>query len=101
MLASYGVFHEHLAAGERKYSLTDVGRMLVTDDQGLSYAAYVLQHHQDALMRAWSLVHEAVGDPKREPFERANGESAYRYYLKQPEMNELMVKAMSGCQCPS
>ncbi|KAJ1383995.1 Winged helix-like DNA-binding domain superfamily [Sesbania bispinosa] len=100
MLASYGVFEEHLSGGERKYSLTDVGKTLVTDDQGLSYAAYVLQHHQDALMRAWPLVHEAVVDPTREPFERANGEAAYSYYLKQPEMNELMVKAMSGVSVP-
>jgi len=46
ILTSYGVFQEHLAAGERKYSLTDVGKTLVTDDQGLSYGAYVLQHHQ-------------------------------------------------------
>lgn len=46
MLASYGVFREHLAAGERNYSLTEVGKTLVTDEQGLSYAHYVLQHHQ-------------------------------------------------------
>jgi hypothetical protein len=48
MLASYGVFEEHIggAGAERKYSLTDVGKTLVTDDQGLSYAPYVLQHHQ-------------------------------------------------------
>ena len=49
MLASYGVFTEHLGSGggeERKYSLTDVGRTLATDADGLSYAPYVLQHHQ-------------------------------------------------------
>ena len=50
MLASYGVFREHLAGdgggAERKYSLTDVGKTLVTDGEGLSYAPYVLQHHQ-------------------------------------------------------
>lgn len=51
-------------------------------------------------MRAWTLVHEAVVDPTREPFERANGEGAYGYYLKQGEMNELMVKAMSGVSVP-
>ncbi|KAF3573156.1 hypothetical protein F2Q69_00061720 [Brassica cretica] len=31
----------------RGNTLTDVGRTLVTDSNGLSYAAYVLQHHQD------------------------------------------------------
>lgn len=51
-------------------------------------------------MRAWPLVHEAVVDPTKEPFERANGEPAYGYYLKQPEMNELMLKAMSGVSVP-
>jgi hypothetical protein len=55
---------------------------------------------QDALMRAWPLVHEAVLDPSKEPFERANGEGAYDYYLKKPEMNELMLKAMSGVSVP-
>lgn len=49
LLTSYGVFVEHLNAppdGVRKYSLTDVGKTLVTDAEGLSYASYVLQHHQ-------------------------------------------------------
>jgi len=47
MLTSYGVFSEHLVGSiERKYSLTDVGKTLVTDSGGLSYAAYVLHHHQ-------------------------------------------------------
>lgn len=46
MLSSYGVFEEHIDGGERKYSLTNVGKTLVTDEQGLSYAPYVLQHHQ-------------------------------------------------------
>lgn len=47
MLASYGVFEEHVVvSGERKYSLTDVGKTLVADADGLSYADYVLQHHQ-------------------------------------------------------
>ncbi|CAK8534888.1 unnamed protein product [Lathyrus sativus] len=100
MLASYGVFEEHIGGGERKYSVTDVGKTLVTDEQGLSYGSYVLQHHQDALMRAWPLVHEAVVDPSKEPFERANGEGAYDYYQKKPEMNELMLKAMSGVSVP-
>ncbi|KAL2331268.1 hypothetical protein Fmac_018849 [Flemingia macrophylla] len=100
MLASYGVFQEHLADGHRKFSLTDVGKTLVTDGEGLSYAPYVLQHHQDAMMRAWTYVHEAVVDPTKEPFERANGEAAYRYYPKQPEMNELMLRAMAGVSVP-
>lgn len=49
MLSSYGVFAEHLSdadASERKYSLTETGKTLATDSQGLSYAPYVLQHHQ-------------------------------------------------------
>ncbi|KAI4300373.1 hypothetical protein L6164_033759 [Bauhinia variegata] len=103
MLTSYGVFAEHLCSdgsGDRKYSLTVVGQTLVTDNDGLSYAPYVLQHHQEALMRAWSLVHEAVVDPTTEPFVKANGEAAYGYYLKQPEMNGLMLKAMSGVSVP-
>ncbi|MED6118163.1 Nicotinate N-methyltransferase 1 [Stylosanthes scabra] len=104
LLASYSVFNEHSPSGggerERKYSLTDVGKTLVTDKEGLSFAPFVLQHHQDALMKAWPLVHEAVVDPSKEPFERANGEPAYSYYLKQGNMNELMVKAMSGVSVP-
>ena len=47
MLTSYEVFEEHINDnGERNYSLTDVGKTLVTDSDGLSYASYVLQHHQ-------------------------------------------------------
>ncbi|PSS19510.1 Caffeic acid 3-O-methyltransferase [Actinidia chinensis var. chinensis] len=83
-----------------QYSLTDIGKTLVTDDEGLSYGAYVLQHHQDALMRAWPLVHEAVADPSTEPFVKANGEPAYSYYGKKLEMNGLMKKAMSGVSVP-
>ncbi|KAL4284573.1 hypothetical protein GQ457_16G009710 [Hibiscus cannabinus] len=101
MLTSYGVFEEHLdSRSERKYSLTDIGKTLVTDAEGLSYAPYVLQHHQDALVRSWPLVHEAVLDPTSEPFAKANGEAAYSYYGKKPEMNELMQKAMSGVSVP-
>ncbi|KAF2289832.1 hypothetical protein GH714_038850 [Hevea brasiliensis] len=102
MLTSYGVFAEHLSADatERRYSLTEIGKTLVTDGEGLSYASYVLQHHQDALMRAWPLVHEAVLDPTTEPFVKANDEPAYSYYGKQPEMNDLMLKAMSGVAVP-
>ncbi|KAL2229359.1 UNVERIFIED_CONTAM: Flavone 3'-O-methyltransferase 1 [Sesamum indicum] len=102
LLTSFGVFEEHLNADatKRRYSLTEVGKTLATDENGLSYGAYVLQHHQDALMRAWTLVHEAVLDPSSEPFVKANGEGAYSYYGKKPEMNELMLKAMSGVSVP-
>ena len=51
-------------------------------------------------MRAWPLVHEAVKDSREEPFVKANGVAAYDYYGKNPEMNELMVKAMSGVSVP-
>lgn len=51
-------------------------------------------------MKAWPLVHEAVLDPTTEPFVKANGEPAYDYYGKQEEMNELMLKAMSGVSVP-
>ncbi|CAN0926223.1 Nicotinate N-methyltransferase 1 [Linum grandiflorum] len=102
LLSSYGVFDEHIGGGggERKYSLSEIGKTLVTDSDGLSYGPYVLQHHQDALMRAWPLVHEAVVDSRTEPFVKANGEPAYDHYGKQPEMNELMLKAMSGVSVP-
>ncbi|KAF8395310.1 hypothetical protein HHK36_019253 [Tetracentron sinense] len=101
MLTSYHVFAEHIInASERRYSLTEIGQTLVTDDDGLSHAAFVLQHHQDALVKAWPLVHEAVADPTVEPFVKANGESAYAYYGKKPEMNELMQRAMSGVSVP-
>ncbi|KAL8509303.1 hypothetical protein ACS0TY_016490 [Phlomoides rotata] len=102
MLTSHGVFNEHLSKdkSERRYSLTEVGKTLVTDENGLSYAPYVLQHHQDALVSAWPLLHEAVVDPSSEPFVKANGEPAYLYYGKKPEMNGLMQKAMAGVSVP-
>ncbi|XP_019167949.1 PREDICTED: flavone 3'-O-methyltransferase 1-like [Ipomoea nil] len=98
MLTSYGVFREHINgdASERRYSVGEVGKTLVTDKDGLSYGAYVLQHHQDALMKAWPLVHEAVVDSSSEPFVKVNGEAPYNYYEKKPEMVGLMQKAMSG-----
>lgn len=99
MLTSHEVFTEHLSNNERKYSLTEVGQTLVSDQDGLSYGPFVLQHHQDALMRAWPLVHEAVLEPTVEPFVKANRESAYTYYGTH-EMNELMLKAMSGVSVP-
>lgn len=101
LLTSYGVFAEHRdAESERKYSLTELGKTLVTDAEGLSHAPYMLQHHQDELLRAWPLVHEAVLDPTTEPFVKIHGEPAYSYYGKKPEMNGLMLKAMSGVSVP-
>lgn len=102
MLTTYHVFAEHLnpTTSDRTYSLTEIGKTLVTDSDGLSYAPYVLQHHQDELMRAWPLVHEAVMEPTSEPFVKANGEPAYQYYGKKPDMNGLMQKAMSGTSVP-
>ncbi|GAY61445.1 hypothetical protein CUMW_210030 [Citrus unshiu] len=73
---------------------------LLTSYGGLSYAPYVLQHHQDAFMSAWPLVHEAVLDPTIEPFVKVHGEPAYSYYGKMPEMNGLMRRAMSGVSVP-
>ncbi|KAL0440228.1 UNVERIFIED_CONTAM: Flavone 3'-O-methyltransferase 1 [Sesamum latifolium] len=102
LLTSYGVFDEHIGKDgvERRYSLTDVGKALAADENGLSYAPYVLQHHQDALMLAWPRVHEAVVDPSSEPFVKVHGELPYSYYGKNPEMNILMQKAMSGVSVP-
>lgn len=106
MLATHGVFLEHLdERGERRYSLTDVGMTLVAGADGgggsESYAPYVLQHHQEALVRAWPLLHEAVLDPGAEPFARANGGvPAYAYYGKDPKTNTLMQRAMTGLSEP-
>ncbi|OVA17924.1 O-methyltransferase [Macleaya cordata] len=102
MLTSYDVFEEHIinSSDERKYSLTEIGKTLITDQDGLSYAPYVIQHHQDALVKAWPLLHEAVVDPTVEPFVKANGGPAYGFYGDNPEMNELMQKAMSGVSVP-
>ncbi|WCJ34416.1 O-methyltransferase family protein [Euphorbia peplus] len=102
MLTSYGVFSEHVDGdgSGRKYCLAEIGKTLVSDSDGLSCAAYVLQHHQDELMSAWPLVHETVLDPKTVPFVKLHGEPAYDYYGKRPEMVELMVKAMSGLSIP-
>ncbi|XP_076906290.1 nicotinate N-methyltransferase 1-like [Bidens hawaiensis] len=101
MLTSYRVFNEHIDASERRYSLTEIGKTLVTDKNGLSYGSYVLQHHQDELMKAWPAVHEAVVDSSTKPFVKANGgETAYGIYGKKPEMNGLMQRAMSGVSIP-
>ncbi|ESR38730.1 hypothetical protein CICLE_v10027189mg, partial [Citrus x clementina] len=79
---------------------TEIGKSLVTDAEGLSYAPYVLQHHHDALMSAWPLVHEVVLDPTIELFVKVHGVPAYSYYGKMPEINSLMRKAMSGVSVP-
>ncbi|KAK2444996.1 caffeic acid 3-O-methyltransferase [Trifolium repens] len=102
LLTTYDIFAEHLSSnGERKYSLTDVGKTLVPDGDGLSYAPYMLQHHQDALMRAWPMVGEAVEDPTVEPFKKANdGESAYGYYMKRPDKISLFYTSMIGMSVP-
>ncbi|CAI0469315.1 unnamed protein product [Linum tenue] len=101
LLSAHGVFDEHIdAAGERKYSLTEVGETLVTDSDGLSFAPYILQHHQEELMSTWSLMHETVTDPTTDPFVKVHGEAPYDYYGKRPEMTELMRKAMSGTNAP-
>ncbi|KAI3880071.1 hypothetical protein MKX03_003892 [Papaver bracteatum] len=107
MLTSYDVFEEHIIVTpssesvERKYSLTEVGKTLATDEDGLSYGPYVIQHHQDALVKSWPYVHGAVVDSKVEPFVKVNGgRSAYGFYGDNPEMNKLMQKAMSGVSVP-
>jgi hypothetical protein len=107
LLASRGVFTEtedHCAAGgaRRRFALTAVGRTLVPGPSGASYADYVLQHHQDALVAAWPRLHEAVLDPTGpEPFARAHaGVPAYDYYGKDREANQVMLRAMTGVSEP-
>ena len=80
-----------------------MGRTLVPEGaSGASYADYVLQHHQDALVAAWPRLHEAVLDPRGpEPFARANaGVPAYAYYGKDREANQVMLRAMTGVSEP-
>ncbi|TKY73844.1 Caffeic acid 3-O-methyltransferase [Spatholobus suberectus] len=101
LLTSYDIFVEHLcSSGQRKYSLTDIGKTLADNHQGLSYAYYMLQHHQDALMRTWPLVGEAVEDPTVDPFLKANQESTIEYYTKRPEEMNLIHKAFAGMSGP-
>ncbi|KAJ4785300.1 O-methyltransferase [Rhynchospora pubera] len=100
LLSSYNIFQEHISdTGTRRYSLTSLGQTLVGD---ASYAHYVLQHHQDALVRAWPKLHDAVLDPTGpDPFRRANGGvPAYEYYGTDPEANGLMLRAMKGVSEP-
>ncbi|CAN6460674.1 unnamed protein product [Victoria cruziana] len=103
VLASHGVFEEVRDRGNppaKAFRLTDVGRTLVTDDQGLSLGAYVLQHHQDALVQAWTRLHEPVLDSSQEAFRKAHGVAAYEYYGKDTACNSLMQTAMSGVSVP-
>jgi O-methyltransferase domain/Dimerisation domain len=100
LLSSYNIFQEHISdCGTRRYSLTSLGQTLVGE---ASYADYVLQHHQDALVRAWPKLHEAVLDPTGpNPFRRANGGMpAYEYYGMDPQANGLMLRAMKGVSEP-
>ncbi|KAM3340330.1 nicotinate N-methyltransferase 1 [Capsicum galapagoense] len=102
LLTSYDVFEEHTTDDgfQRRYSLTEVGKTLVTDENGLSHGSYVLQHHQDAILRTWPMVHEVINDSSSEPFLKANGEKPYNYYGNNPELNSLMLNAMSGVSVP-
>ncbi|KAJ4707481.1 caffeic acid 3-O-methyltransferase-like [Melia azedarach] len=102
LLTSHGIFEEQIGTdgSPRKYSLTEVGKTLATDSEGLSHAAYILQHHQEELLRTWPLLHEVVLDPTKEPFVIVNGEPGYSYYGKKPGMRQLMQKAMSGLSVP-
>ncbi|KAK7284433.1 hypothetical protein RJT34_19179 [Clitoria ternatea] len=101
MLTSYDIFAEHFSeSGERKYSLTYIGKTLVPDSQGLSYAPYMLQHHQEELMRAWQLVGETVEDSTTEPFKKANGEGVLSYYDRRADARDLLGEAMQGMSIP-
>nr|DAD35443.1 TPA_asm: hypothetical protein HUJ06_006083 [Nelumbo nucifera] len=92
------IWQEHIAnsSSKHKYSLAEIKKTLVTNGEGLSYVAYILQHHQDALVKAWPILHEAVVDPKEKLFVKASDELAYSHYRDKLEMNELMQKVMSG-----
>lgn len=101
LLTTYTIFVEDLSSnGERKYSLTDVGKALVPDDDGLTCASFFVQHHQDPYLRAWPLVGDAVEDPTVEPFEKLHGEAAYAYCTKGPEEMSLFYASMSGMSLP-
>ncbi|KAK7316958.1 hypothetical protein RJT34_00799 [Clitoria ternatea] len=101
MLTSYNIFAEHFSqTGERKYSLTHIGKTLVPDSQGLTYASFMLQHHQEELMRAWQLVGETVEDPTTEPFMKANGEGVLSYYNRREDARVLLGKSMQGMSIP-
>nr|AAP03058.1 S-adenosyl-L-methionine: beta-alanine N-methyltransferase [Limonium latifolium] len=109
VLTSFGVFSEHLdttsssssSTSERRYCLTEVGQTLVSFDESCpSHGAYVLQHHQETLLKAWPFLHTAILDASTEPFARVNGEPAYQYYGKNDELNKNMQYAMSGVSVP-
>ncbi|KAK9111773.1 hypothetical protein Scep_019292 [Stephania cephalantha] len=42
----------HLSGGHLKYSMKNVGRTHVSDNTSLSYFEYIIQHHQEALVKA-------------------------------------------------
>ncbi|VFQ67319.1 unnamed protein product [Cuscuta campestris] len=68
---------------------------------GLSYDAYVLQHHPEELMRACPLVCEAEADSMCTPFTKANcGITAHAHYGRNPEMKAMMQRAMFGVSVP-
>ncbi|KAI5426547.1 nicotinate N-methyltransferase 1 [Lathyrus oleraceus] len=101
LLTSYDIFEEHLCSnGVRKFSLTEIGKCLATDEEGLSYSPYVLQHNQDAYMRAWPCLKDAVENPSVEPFRKVNGgEHAMKYYTN-PNQIALFNKAFIGMTSP-
>ncbi|KAF3793437.1 hypothetical protein EJ110_NYTH03555 [Nymphaea thermarum] len=78
------------------FRLTNVGRTLVVDDQGVLLGAYVLQHHQDALVQGWTHLHEAVLDSSEAAFKKAHRVAAYEYYGKDLTYNSVMLRTMAG-----
>lgn len=101
LLTAYDIFEEHLMSnGVRKFSLAEVGKSLAEDEDGLSYAPYMLQHHQHAYMRAWPLLKDVVEDPSTEPFRKVNGEPAHDFYVKYREQMKLFNKAFIGMTIP-
>ncbi|KAF3793441.1 hypothetical protein EJ110_NYTH03560 [Nymphaea thermarum] len=78
LLASHGVFEEVPHDGNppaKAFRLTNVGRTLVTDYQGLSLGA-------------------------QEAFKMAHGVAAYEYYVRDSACNSLMQRATSGVSVP-
>ncbi|KAI5426550.1 nicotinate N-methyltransferase 1 [Lathyrus oleraceus] len=100
LLTSYDIFEEHLCSnGVRKFSLTEIGKCLATDEEGLSYAPYVLQHNQEAYMRAWPRLKDVVEDSSVEPFRKVNGQHALNFYVN-PDQIALFNKAFVGMTTP-
>lgn len=82
----------HFAVTSEKYDL------MITN--ACVYICMCVHYAQDALMRAWPLVGEAMEDPTVEPFEKANGESAIAYYMKRPDVMSLIYKSLAGMSVP-